>query len=83
MQNNEGEFVDLYVPRKCSATNNLITAKDHASVQLNIGHLDANGVYTGGFTTYALCGAARGTGEADAHLDRMWRRDAPKAHQAL
>uniref|UniRef100_A0A804MJB5 40S ribosomal protein S21 n=1 Tax=Zea mays TaxID=4577 RepID=A0A804MJB5_MAIZE len=27
MQNEEGKTVDLYVPRKCSATNRIITAK--------------------------------------------------------
>ena len=32
MQNDKGEFVDLYIPRKCSATNRLIHAKDHSSV---------------------------------------------------
>jgi hypothetical protein len=31
-----GELVDLYLPRKCSASNRLITAKDHASVQLSV-----------------------------------------------
>ena len=36
MQNDEGHIVDLYIPRKCSATNRLITAKDHASVQIEI-----------------------------------------------
>jgi small subunit ribosomal protein S21e len=36
MQNDEGKIVDLYIPRKCSATNRLITAKDHASVQIEI-----------------------------------------------
>ncbi|KAG1338701.1 hypothetical protein COCNU_04G010070 [Cocos nucifera] len=44
---------------KSSATNRLITAKDHASVQINIGHLDENGVYTGQFTTFALSGFIR------------------------
>ena len=39
MQNENKEIVDLYIPRKCSATNNLITAKDHASVQMNIGEV--------------------------------------------
>ncbi|OAP04154.1 hypothetical protein AXX17_AT3G29960 [Arabidopsis thaliana] len=48
-----------FVARKRSATNRLITSKDHASVQLNIGHLDANGLYTGQFTTFALCGFVR------------------------
>ena len=36
MQNDEQKIVDLYIPRKCSATNRLITAKDSASVQIDI-----------------------------------------------
>lgn len=44
---------------RSSWTNKLITAKDHASVQINVGHLDANGVYTGAFTTLALAGSVR------------------------
>ncbi|XP_028068134.1 40S ribosomal protein S21-2-like isoform X3 [Camellia sinensis] len=59
MQNEEGQNMDLYIPRKCSATNRLITAKDHASVQINVGHLDEAGCYTGQFTTFALCGFVR------------------------
>ena len=59
MKNDEGEVVDLYIPRKCAWTNKLITAKDHASVQINVGHLDADGVYSGQFTTYAFSGAVR------------------------
>ena len=35
MINAEGENVDLYIPRKCSWTNRLIEAKDHAAVQIN------------------------------------------------
>lgn len=42
-----------------SATNRLITAKDHASVQINIGHLDENGIYNGHFSTSALSGFVR------------------------
>jgi small subunit ribosomal protein S21e len=42
-----------------SATNRLITAKDHASVQINIGHLDESGLYNGQFSTFALCGFTR------------------------
>jgi small subunit ribosomal protein S21e len=59
MMNDEGENVDLYIPRKCSWTNRLITAKDHASIQVNIGHLDETGVYTGQYTTLALSGFVR------------------------
>ena len=36
MQDDDGNIVDIYIPRKCSATNRLITAKDHASVQIEI-----------------------------------------------
>lgn len=36
MQNEEKFIVDLYIPRKCSATNRLITAKDTASVQIDV-----------------------------------------------
>ncbi|KAI3879338.1 hypothetical protein MKW92_041651, partial [Papaver armeniacum] len=37
-----------------SAANRIITAKDHASVQLNIGHSDDSGIYTGQFCTFSL-----------------------------
>merc|ERR1712216_1047783 len=70
MINDEGTQVDLYIPRKCSATNRLIHAKDRASVQINVGHADQNGVYTGEFTTFAMCGFVRAQGESDQHLDR-------------
>ncbi|KAL9252366.1 Small ribosomal subunit protein eS21-like protein [Drosera capensis] len=74
MQNEEGQIMDLYIPRKCSATNRLITAKDHASVQINIGHLDENGVYNNTFSTFALSGFVRAQGDADSALDRLWQK---------
>ena len=53
-------FIEPLVFWLCSSsTNRLITSKDHASVQLNVGHVDENGVYTGQFTTFALCGFVR------------------------
>ena len=63
-----GENIDLYIPRKCSWTNRLIAAKDHASVQINIGHLDEQGIYNGQTTTYALCGFVRGMVRALARV---------------
>lgn len=43
-----------------SWTHRLITAKDHASVQINVGNVDAaTGRYTGDFKTYAICGYIR------------------------
>ncbi|KAK2448699.1 40S ribosomal protein S21 [Trifolium repens] len=74
MQIDEGQITELYIPRKCSATNRLITAKDHASVQINIGHLDESGLYNGQFSTFALCGFTRAQGDADSGIDRLWQK---------
>ncbi|CAE8612697.1 unnamed protein product [Polarella glacialis] len=71
MQNDEGRIVDLYLPRKCSATNRLIPAKEHGSVQLNVGQVDEDGRYTGEFYTFALAGFIRNRGESDACLNRL------------
>jgi len=71
MQNDRGALVDLYVPRKCSATNRIIKAKDHASVQLNIADVDDTGRFTGESKTFALCGFIRGRAEGDDALNRL------------
>ena len=71
MQNDKGEVIDLYVPRKCSITNRLITAKDHASIQINIGDVDESGRYTGKYKTYALSGQVRAQGDADDALNKL------------
>jgi small subunit ribosomal protein S21e len=41
------------------------------SVQINIGHLDANGVYTSEFTPLAFSGFIRSAGGSDAALSRI------------
>ena len=64
-----------YVPRKCSATNRIIKAKDHASVQISIAKVDENGRYTGENQVYALCGFVRARGESDDCLNRLAQRD--------
>lgn len=47
MQNDAGEFVDLYVPRKCSASNRIIGAKDHASIQMNVAEVSREDLCAG------------------------------------
>jgi len=42
MQNASGQYVDLYVPRKCSWTNRLIHSSDYAAVTVNIARVDAD-----------------------------------------
>jgi small subunit ribosomal protein S21e len=68
--------VELYVPRKCSATNRIIKAKDHASIQINIVNVDEEGrAIPNDVTTYALSGYIRARGEADDSLNRLAQRD--------
>nr|AFM88752.1 40S ribosomal protein S21-like protein [Callorhinchus milii] len=72
MQNDAGEFVDLYVPRKCSASNRIIAAKDHASIQINLAEVDkVTGRFNGQHRTYAICGATRRMGESDDCILRL------------
>ena len=69
MQNESGQNVDLYVPRKCSYTNRLINAKDHGAVQINVGNVDPQtGLYTGESTPFVLNGYIRNKSEADMAL---------------
>ncbi|XP_048762928.1 40S ribosomal protein S21-like [Ostrea edulis] len=76
MQNDQGDFVDMYIPRKCSASNRIIAAKDHASIQINIADVDpSTGRMTGSNTTYAICGNIRRMGESDDSLNRLGKRD--------
>ena len=72
MQNEAGENVDLYVPRKCSWTNRLVKAKDHSSVQINVAQVDpVTGLATGDFTPYCLAGYIRFKSEGDMALTAL------------
>ena len=76
MQNEAGEYVDLYVPRKCSTSNRIINAKDHASIQINLAKVDPEtGRMTGAYEMYAICGQIRRMGEGDDSLNRLAMRD--------
>ena len=68
MQNETGVVVDLYIPRKCSATNNVIGAKDHASVKISVAEVDKEGRMTGGYKYYAFCGNVQKQSEVDDAL---------------
>jgi small subunit ribosomal protein S21e len=72
MQNEEGDNVDLYIPRKCSWTNRLVAAKDHASVQINVANVDpVTGLATGDSTAYCLAGYIRFNSEADMAMTSL------------
>ena len=41
---------------------------------MNVGHLNDSGVYTGQYSTFALCGFIRAMGDGDSALDRLWTK---------
>mmetsp|Transcript_5395 Transcript_5395/g.8139 ORF Transcript_5395/g.8139 Transcript_5395/m.8139 type:complete len:84 (-) Transcript_5395:37-288(-) len=72
MENEQRVNVDLYIPRKCSWTNCLLTAKDHASVQINVANVDhQTGLMNGTHEVFALAGFIRNLGEADEALKTL------------
>merc|ERR1712079_100579 len=74
MQNDEGKVVDLYIPRKCSASNRLIGAKDKSSIQLNFVDVDpTTGRMLSSSKTFAICGAIRRMGQSDDSIYRLAR----------
>lgn len=59
-----------------SASNRIIHAKDHASVQLNIVDVDPEkGRMTDTSRTYAICGEIRRMGESDDCIVRLAKKD--------
>ena len=74
MQNSEGKQVDLYITRKCQATNRLIDCKDTASVQIT---LNTDGLNLENQKdeqkklTVVLSGFVRSKGNSDAALNKI------------
>ena len=75
MQNSEGQYVDLYVPRKCHATNRLIDCKDTASVQITINtdglNLENKKDEEKKNLTMVISGFVRTKGNSDAALNKF------------
>jgi small subunit ribosomal protein S21e len=56
---------------KNSCTDQLITSKDHASIQISVVDVDAEGKALSTTTSFALCGQVRANGEADDSINRL------------
>jgi small subunit ribosomal protein S21e len=54
-----------------SATNKVITSKDHAAVQINIGEVDQAGHLTKNYTTVVFCGDLRKNGNSDGAFNEI------------
>ena len=70
MQNEQKEYVDLYVPKKCYATNRLINSKDYASVQVTLSDANLERTENEAPLTVVLSGFVRSKGNADAALNK-------------
>nr|ABR87542.1 small subunit ribosomal protein 21 [Koerneria sp. RS1982] len=77
MEDDAGKTVELYIPRKCSSSNRIISATDHASVQIDFADVDpvTGRLIPGKVTRYAICGEIRRMGESDNCLLRLAQRD--------
>ena len=72
MQNDKGDYVDLYVPRKCHATNRLLDCKDTASVQITFSTEGLNlENKKDEKLTMVLSGFVRTKGNSDAALNKF------------
>ena len=75
MQNSEGTYVDLYIPRKCHATNRLIDCKDTASVQITLNtdglNLENKKDDEKKNLTMVISGFVRTKGNSDAALNKF------------
>ena len=69
--NEEGQNVDLYIPRKCHATNRLIESHDHGAIQISVAEIDAHGVATGNTKTFCLAGFLRDQSESDHAINHL------------
>ena len=58
-------------PDRSPPLDRLITSKDHASVQINVADVDANGRAQNTHTTFAFSGQVRAMGESDDSLNRL------------
>ena len=73
MQNSDGKYVDLYIPRKCHSTNRLIDCKDTSSVQvtLNTDGLNLENKNDEKDLTMIISGFVRTKGNSDAALNKF------------
>eukprot|EP00796_Vickermania_ingenoplastis_P004816 gene4816-3458_t len=69
--NETGESVDLYIPRKCHATNSLITSYDYSSVQIAIANVDASGIAEDSCTIFCIAGFVRSQGRSDHAINHL------------
>ena len=73
-KNVDGKNVELYIPRKCSATSKIIGPSDSASVQIIVPRVDGVGrVIQGQEDVFAISGFLRTKGRGEWELEKLLR----------
>jgi hypothetical protein len=65
------ELTQNFPPHPRWFTDRLITAKDHAAIQISVADVDANGVAQNSSTSFAISGQVRAMGESDDSINRL------------
>lgn len=74
IQNVDGAHVELYVPRKCSATSKIIGPSDKTSVQIIVPRVDSDGKAIGGSEdVFAISGYLRTKGRSEWEIEKLLR----------
>lgn len=67
--------MDLHIPQKYSASNHIIIAKDHVSIQMNMDEADkGTGRFNSQFKT-CICGAISRMGESEDSILQLAKAD--------
>ena len=71
-------------PFSLLSVDRLITAKDHASIQIRIADVDADGkAIKGQATTVAICGRIRAQGDSDDSINRIATKEGRESSAVL
>lgn len=74
IQNDDGAHVELYIPRKCSATSKIIGPSDKSSVQIIVPRVDSEGkVISGSEDVFAISGFLRTKGRSEWEIEKLLR----------
>jgi small subunit ribosomal protein S21e len=72
--NNDGANMEMYIPRKCSATSKILGPHDKSSVQIVVPRVDAEGkVIAGSEDVFAISGYLRTKGRGEWEVEKLLR----------
>lgn len=74
MTNIDGDNVELYIPRKCSATSKILGPHDKSCVQIIVPRVDDQGkIVSGQEDVFAISGYLRAKGRSEWEVEKLLR----------